>query len=342
VLGKAKYTGGTIMNKLPFHLSLWAAGVIFYCLFPSLLFAATQLRIGYSAITTTQAPLWAAQDRGIFTKYGIEPELIYLAGGSKIALALESNSIQLGRFNVNSAVDASLAGGHLVVIGSFYDYYYFQIFGKPTIKNPADLKGKVIAASTAGSASDYGVREALGRFGLKDTDYRVLYTGGTDARVQALQLGLADAAIISPPNGLIAQKLGFKEIMNLMEMKLLFGYGGLAAKESWLKQNRETVLNFFKSYLEALAVLRQDREYALKVIGKFTRISDRDVLLESYRTSVPQMPTRPYVKKEIVEKALKMSRNEAARRADAEKLYDNSFVKTLDDAGFMKSLFGNN
>lgn len=330
------------MNKLPFHLPPWAAGAILYCLFPSLLFAATRLRIGYSAITTTQAPLWAAQDRGIFTKYGIEPELIYLAGGSKIALALESNSIHLGRFNVNSAVDATLAGGHLVVIGSFYDYYYFQIFGKPTIKNPAGLKGKVIAASTAGSASDYGVREALGRFGLKDTDYRVLYTGGTDARVQALQLGLADAAIISPPNGLIAQKLGFKEIMNLMEMKLLFGYGGLAAKESWLKQNRETVLNFFKSYLEGLAVLRQDREYALKVIGKFTRVSDREVLLESYRTSVPQMPTRPYVKEEIVAKALRMSRNEAARQADATKLYDNRFVKTLDDAGFMTALFGKN
>ena len=150
------------MSKLSLHVSLWAAGVILYCcLFPSLLFSATKLRIGYSAITTTQAPLWAAQDRGIFTKYGIEPELIYLAGGSKIALALESNSIQMGRFNVSSAVDSRLAGGTLVVIGSFYDYYYFQIFGKPTFQRPADLKGKVIAASTAGSASDYGVREAL-------------------------------------------------------------------------------------------------------------------------------------------------------------------------------------
>ena len=174
------------MNKLPFHLPPWAAGVILCCLFPSLLFAATQLRIGYSAITTTQAPLWAAQDRGLFTKYGIEPELIYLAGGSKIALALESNSIQLGRFNVNSAIDATLAGGHLVVIGSFYDYYYFQIFGKPRIQNPAGLNGKVIAASTAGSPSDYRAREALGPFGLKDTEYRILYTRGTDARGQTL------------------------------------------------------------------------------------------------------------------------------------------------------------
>jgi hypothetical protein len=76
--------------------------------------------------------------------------------------------------------------------------------------------------------------------------------------------------------------------------------------------------------------LRQDLEYALKVISKFSRINDRDVLLESYRTSVPQISTRPYVKKEIVGKALKMG-------AEPEKFYDNSFVKALD--GLWQGLF---
>jgi ABC-type nitrate/sulfonate/bicarbonate transport system substrate-binding protein len=141
---------------------------------------------------------------------------------------------------------------------------------------------------------------------------------------------------------LIAQKLGFKELANLMEMKMPFGYSGLVGKESWLRQNRDTVINFFKSYLEALVLLRQDPEYGLKVIGKHARISDRDVLMESYRTSVPQIPTRPYVKRELIEKALKLSRREIARGADPEKFYDNSFVKALDDEGFLKALFGSN
>jgi NitT/TauT family transport system substrate-binding protein len=330
------------MKGLQLKTIFGVAGVILYCVLPTTLFSATNLRIGYSAITATQSPLWAAQDRGYFKKYGIDVELIYLTGGSKIAMALESQSVQLGRFNVASAVDARLAGANLVVIGSFYDYYYFQIFGKPTLQSAADLKGKVIAASAAGSATDYGVREALGHFGLKENDYKVVYVGGTDALVQALARGIADAAIISPPNGLIAQKLGFKELANLMEMKMPFGYSGLVGKESWLRRNRGTVINFFKSYLEALVLLRQDPEYGLKVIGKYARISDRDVLMESYRTSVPQIPTRPYVKRELIEKALKLSRREGARGADPEKFYDNSFVKALDDEGFLKALFGGN
>lgn len=327
------------MNPKAACIIAWVACVMVASL-PASLFAATKIRIGYSAITTTQAPLWAAEDRGFFQKYGLEPELIYLAGGSKIALALESESIQLGRFNVASAVDARLAGASPVVIGSFYDYYYFQIFAKPSLQRPADLKGKVIAASSAASASEYGIRDALRHFGLKDHDYKILYAGGTDARVHTLQQGIADAAILSPPYGLIAQKLGFKEIVNLMEMKMLFGYGGLAGKESWLQQHRDTVLAFFKSYLEGLALLRRDTEYALKVIGKYARINDRDVLMESYRTGIPYIPTRPYVKREIVDKALQVSKNSNARSAEPEKFYDNSFVKHLDDTGFLNSLFG--
>ncbi|MBI4529138.1 MAG: ABC transporter substrate-binding protein [Deltaproteobacteria bacterium] len=330
------------MGTIAFPVSFWPVGIILCLWLSTPLLAASKLRIGYSAISATQVPLWAAEDRGLFKKYGIDAELIYLAGGSKIALALESESIQMGRFNVASGVDARLAGASLLVIGSFYDYYYFQIFGKPALQNPSQLKGKVIAASSPGSASEYGIHDALAHFGLKENDYKILYAGGTDSRVQALQQGLADAAIISPPNGLIAQKLGFREIANLMEMKIPFGYGGLVAKERWLRQNRETVLNFFRGYLEALAALRQDQEYALRMIGKFSRISDREILLESYRTSIPQTPIRPYVKREIVEKALKMSKKEAARRADPEKFYDNSSVQELDDSGFIASLFGKN
>jgi len=302
--------------------------------------SAAKLRIGYSAITATMAPLWNAYEKGLFAKYGFDAELIYLAGGSRIALALEADSIQLAQLNLNAAVEARLAGGSVMLVGSVYDTYYFQIFGKPSITNTAQLKGKVIAASSAGAASEYGIRDGLESVGLKENDYKILYVGGTDARVQSLQQGLADAAIISPPNGLIAQKLGFREIMNLIEMKIPFGYGALAAKESWLRQNRPTAINFFKAYLESLASLRQDVSSAQRIIGKYSRISDREILQESYRSSIPHIPTRPYVNKEIVARALKMSRRDAARRAEPEHFYDNGFVKELDDSGFISALFG--
>lgn len=330
------------MNRSPVRLHTTGLSFFLVCwlLLPKPLAAAAKFRIGYSAITATMAPLWAGQEKGLFAKYGIDSELIYLAGGGRIALALESDSIQIGQLNVNAGVEARLAGGNIFIIGTIYDSYYFQIFGKAGVDSAAQLKGKVIAASSPGAASEYGIRDALQSVGVKDGDYKILYAGGTDARVQALQRGLADAAIISPPNGLIAQKLGFKELMNLIDMKIPFGYGAIAARESWARQNRREVLNFFKAYLEALAMLRRDSELTLQIIGKFSRLTDRDVLQESYRTSIPQIPTRPYVKREIIAKALQMSKRENASGAAPEKFYDNSYVKELDDSGFLSALFG--
>ena len=330
------------MNPALIKLRATGLGLFFagWLLLPAPLIAAAKFRIGYSAITATMAPLWAGQEKGLFAKYGIDAELIYLAGGGRIALALESESIQIGQLNVNAGVEARLAGGNIVIIGAIYDSYYFQIFGKTGVDSAAQLKGKVIAASSPGAASEYGIRDALQSLGFKDNDYKILYAGGTDARVQALQRGLADAAIISPPNGLIAQKLGFKELINLIDMKIPFGYGAIAAREGWLRQNRSEVLNFFKAYLEALAMLRQDSRVAMAVIGKFSRLNDGEVLQESYRTSIPHIPTRPYVNREIIAKALQMSKRESARRAEPEKFYDNSYVKELDDSGFLSTLFG--
>lgn len=298
------------------------------------------MRLGYSAITATMAPLWAGRDHGFFAKHGVDAELIYLAGGSKIALALQADSIQIGQIALNAGIETRLAGGDLTIIGTVYDTYFFQIFSHPSIANPAQLKGKVIAASTAGSASDYGIRDALETVGLKENDYKILYVGGADARVQAIQQGLAAAAIISPPNGLFAQKLGFKELMNLTEMKIPFGYGALAGKASWLKANRAAAVNFYRGYLEALAALRNDAAFAQRVIGKYARIADRDVLQESYRTSIPHMPMRPYVSREMVAQALKISKRENARRAEPEQFYDNSLLKELDDGGFIAGVFG--
>jgi NitT/TauT family transport system substrate-binding protein len=327
------------MKNNPSSFSL-IVGVVLLMLPHPPAFAAGKVNISYAAISAAAVPLWAAQDRGFFKKHGLDAELIYLAGGSRVALGIESNSTPIGFFNVASGVDARLAGGGTLMTGSVYDGYYFQIFGKQTIQSPKELKGKVIAASRAGAASEYGIRDALSHYGLKENDYKIIYVGGTDARVQVLQQGLVDASIISPPHGLIAQKLGFKEIINLMQMNLPFGYFGIGAKDSWLKQNGDAMRSFLKGYLEGLALCRKDREDALKLIGKYSRLDDREILLESYRTSVPLIAVRPYVKKEIIEASLKLSKNEKARGADAEKFYDNSFVKELDASGFLTSLFG--
>jgi len=72
--------------------------------------SAAKLRLGYSAITATMAPLWAGRDNAFFAKYGIDPELIYLAGGARIALAAAPRAGRRSDYFAAQWFDRSEAG----------------------------------------------------------------------------------------------------------------------------------------------------------------------------------------------------------------------------------------
>ena len=317
-------------------LSLFFVG---WLLLPVPLIAAAKFRIGYSAITATMAPLWAGQEKGLFAKYGIDAELIYLAGGGQSRL--HSNRSRSKSDSSTSTPVSKRASP--AVISSSSGLYTTAIIFRSLAKagwiarrnSKAKLSPPAVRVPHRNMA--YGtpfnllaLRIAITRYFMQAAPMPVSKRYNEVSRTPRLS---------SPPNGLIAQKLGFKELINLIDMKIPFGYGAIAARESWLRQNRREVLNFFKAYLEALAMLRQDSPVALAVIGKFSRLNDGEVLQESYRTSIPHIPTRPYVNREIIAKALQMSQEER-RRAEPEKFYDNSYVKELDDSGFLGTLFG--
>jgi ABC-type nitrate/sulfonate/bicarbonate transport system substrate-binding protein len=71
--------------------------------------SAGKIYIDYSAISAATAPLWVTNDRGLLKKYGLDTDLIYLAGRSRVVLGMESDSIHAGLFNVGAAVEARLS-----------------------------------------------------------------------------------------------------------------------------------------------------------------------------------------------------------------------------------------
>jgi NitT/TauT family transport system substrate-binding protein len=55
----------------------------------------TKLVIGYSAMQALVAPLWVAEERGFFTKYGVEPQLVFVRTTSVHMAGLVSGQINL-------------------------------------------------------------------------------------------------------------------------------------------------------------------------------------------------------------------------------------------------------
>ena len=300
-----------------------------------------RLTLALSAVSAVVAPVWVAVDEGLFRKHGLEVEIANLDGGSRAVAAIVSGDAPVGVLNAGSVVDARLQGTEVLLLASLFDTYYFQLYSRPEIRHPADLRGRTIAASGARAASERAIIDALEPYGLEPTrDYRLTYVGSQGGRLAALEQGLVDATIIAPPFGLKAREAGFYELINLVTLGIPFGHFAVAANETWLRQQPDTIRAFLRGYVEGLAFAKREREATKRAIGRYTNTDEPALLEESYVAGIPQLPDVPWVREEIVRGALDTSENPRARDATPASFYDNRFLQELEAAGFFRQLYG--
>src|SRR3990172_12245820 len=80
--------------------------------------APEKLRIAYSAIGSSQSPLWIAHEAGIFKKHGLDVEMVYLGGGSRAAQVVVSGEVPVAMFNGGAAISAHFSPPHLLHLAS--------------------------------------------------------------------------------------------------------------------------------------------------------------------------------------------------------------------------------
>lgn len=105
-------------------------------------FAADRVKASYAAVNASQAPLWVAQDRGLFAKHGLEVDPVFISSGSLNVQALVGNTVQFAAGGA-SAIEARLRGLKLVTISTPLPVAATNLVSQGDIKSIADLKGKV-------------------------------------------------------------------------------------------------------------------------------------------------------------------------------------------------------
>ena len=111
---------------------------------------AAPVRIAYSSISGAMLPLWVAKDKGLFDKYGVEVELMYIRG---VAIeALLSGEVHFVRASPPAVVRSTLRGADLAIIANTINVAVFSLMSKPDLKRPEDLKGKKMESPTSGPA----------------------------------------------------------------------------------------------------------------------------------------------------------------------------------------------
>jgi ABC-type nitrate/sulfonate/bicarbonate transport system substrate-binding protein len=298
-----------------------------------------KIKIGYPAIAYNQVQIWVAKDAGLFGKYGLDAEIVYFRGGQLATQALVAGDPPI--VNIGTVVQANLQGHDIVLIASSENTYSYSVVARPGITRLEQLKGKRLGVSGFGSASHNATLILLNRFNLEpNKDVAVVAAGPTNERLSAVEAGRVDATVVTPPELPRARKQGLIEVYDMLELGLEVQGNGFATSRSFIKSQRETVLSALKGYVEAVHFVHRNRDEARKIIAKYLRSSDSEVIDATYGAFVKTVARKPYptlkgIQFLVDEVAVKLP---AAKSAKPEQFVDLSLLQQLEKEGFFAEM----
>ena len=303
--------------------------------------SAAPLRIAYSAISGAMSSLWVAQEGGYFKREGLDTELLYIGGGSLLIQSMLSGEVPFAYGPSVPVINASLRGSDLVLIGNTGNALVFSIMSRPEIKQSAQLKGKKVGVTRLGGSTDWALDAALKQWNLeRGRDLIVIQTGGMPEGLAALIAGALDAVVLSPPSNFRAVKAGMHELVDVGQLGIIFPNTPLSTTKTFIKSNRDTTLRFLRGFTQGLNRLRTDKEFSMKVLSKYTKVTDTETLAQLHQTyGVRYSGDRiPYVRVEGVDEILKRTPGKEAREAKAGEFIDNSLLKGLEQSGWFRTV----
>ena len=281
------------------------------------------------------APLWITKEAKLFEKYGNQVQLIFIQGASSAAAALSSGDAQVGMFSPQVVV--STPALDLVMFGRLGNTMDNRIYARKGIKSLKEVKR--LAISRFGSNADFAARYLLQREGLRpDTDVALLQVGNQANRIAAVETNNAEAAMLTPPMTLQARKLGMTLIADASKLGIPYSSLFFVSRRPYLTKNRADLVNFTKAMIEGVHYYKANKEFSMKVIGKYMKIEDREVVEENFREY--DFPLKPYPAKEYFALPIQEvgKKDPKVLKEDAERFADQSLVKELDASGFIDKL----
>jgi NitT/TauT family transport system substrate-binding protein len=327
-----------MQNRLTF-----AALLLSIVLLPLGARAADKLVGIHSARTMSQSMPWIAEEVGLFKKYNLDFQLVYISSASLVTAAMLSGDGEVAITGGESITRAFTQGvTELVFIASAKNTLTHSILGKPEIKRPEDLKGKKLGLTRLGSNSHYFVIQALRKHGMEPTDVSFIQTGGQTENLAALLGGAVDAATMTGPSGGVrAMAQGFRHVVYGPDLHIPFAAATLVARRSSIRTRGPMVERFVRAMAEAVKIMFTDKELTYKVLGKQLRISDRKMLDAAYDEEIKVMEPRLAFKMEafqaILDETAKV--DPRAKKIRPQDLMDPRYLEGLERTGFFDKLW---
>jgi hypothetical protein len=149
----------------------------------------------------------------------------------------------------------------------------------------------------------------------------------------------ADAAMLTPPMTLHARKLGMNLLVDASKLNIPYSSLMFVARKPYLAKMRAEMINFTKAMIEGVHLYKANKDFSLKVLSKYMKLQDREVLEENFREY--DFPTRPYPAKEYFELPIQEvgKKDPKVLKENPERYTDMSLVKDIEASGFIDKLY---
>src|SRR5215471_10288520 len=307
-----------------------------------------KIQVGVPAVSMGNIIIFFAKEAKIYEKHGLDAEPVVMSGSGIASRALIAGSVTISPITTPAVMSAVLAGSDMVILAHTMPGVIQSLMVRPDIKQAEDLKGKTIGVTTFGSLGDFLVRYLAKQKGLNpDKDFALLQIGADPERLISLRQGRIQAATLSHPSFILAQRAGFNVLWDFFK-DVEYPWSEIVTTRTLIKQDRDLVMRYMRAHLEGIARFKQDPDLAKKVIKKMLRVDDDSLAQESWELFAKYRLAAPYPNI----KGMKTSYDYVASmhpRKDGveidvykhkpEEFTDSSFVEELDKSGFIKKLY---
>jgi NitT/TauT family transport system substrate-binding protein len=315
-----------------------------------------RLVVPLTDVSINKVPYVTAKEAGLFEKHGLDVQLYITEGAARKGrgdgmeppeefVGGEGSDLSTGG-GVGLTVGRAQRGGDRVILATTDHTLRWHVYAKPEITSVQQLKGKRLGVT--GNSSCTGLVGHIIADKMKWTvgfeeagqgkDLQLVRA--SEKRLDALKDGRSDAVVVNELAFTHAAKMGLKPLIDLDTWDEPFLCSGVSASRAWLEQpgNRDRALSFLKGTVEAIALMSKNDPVAMRAIGKWWGVPDREIQRRMLLTG-REIPRKPYPNVDGIKLVMRLYDSPEMQKLKPEDVYDDSLMRELDKSGFIDALY---
>jgi ABC-type nitrate/sulfonate/bicarbonate transport system substrate-binding protein len=311
----------------------------------------TKVRVSLGDVSLNKLIFAVAQDQGIYKKHGLEVEQYITAGAAARAgrayVNIPKDRIGEGgggqvHFGIGGGAPLTVGrvtdatAGDRIILASTDHVVRWHIVAQKEITRPEQLKGKRLGYSGYGAMTHFEALAFAQVMGWNPVQDLALMENAL--ALDTFENRTVDAFVADELVYTMALAKGHKALVDLSQYNIPIPGSGVTASRKWVQANPDIVRRFLRATVESIARLKQDKEVVFQSIKTWYGINDREQQELLYR-DMTKLPRKPYPNVEGIKKVMELYDSAGMRMHKPEDFYDDSFMKELDQSGFIDGLY---